>query len=390
MSETLPRVSIVTPSFNQVNFLEQTIRSVLEQNYPNIEYLILDGGSTDGSVEIIRKYQNHLAYWVSQPDNGQAAAINAGWRRSTGEIIAWLNSDDTYEPGAISAVIQVFSMHPDVDVVVGDCAVIDSSGGFLRHLPASDFNLAGILAGNSLPQQGVFLRRAAVEKAGWLDSSLHYVFDWALWLVLGLQGARFYHLATPIANFRVWEQSKTGSGTIGTSLSGGSRFACERRQFLNRIMQSSPFNLTDAQKTWLSAAERNTQLEIILLSLLENHLDKVETLLVDFKMSVPSLRTLSYPQALAQHLAYIEEQKIPVYVHAFLKLMDCFDKPASIAHILLGETYLVKAWFALQCQDKKLAAVYFAKSIFNYPAFLFRRRVISPAIKNLYNLLMGS
>src|SRR3990172_2381086 len=108
-----PKITVVTPSYNQVSFLERTILSVLNQNYPNLEYIIIDGGSTDGSVEIIKKYESKLAYWVSEPDRGQSHAINKGWMRSSGEIMAYLNSDDTYRDGALFCIAKYFTEHPE-------------------------------------------------------------------------------------------------------------------------------------------------------------------------------------------------------------------------------------------------------------------------------------
>ncbi len=127
-TSSLPRVSIVTPSFNQAAFLEETIQSVLSQDYPNLEYIIIDGGSTDGSVEIIKKYADKLAYWVSEKDTGQADAINKGLIRVTGEIVAWLNSDDIYLPGTIRAAVEALQAHPDCGLVYGDVLSVDAKG----------------------------------------------------------------------------------------------------------------------------------------------------------------------------------------------------------------------------------------------------------------------
>src|SRR5437773_10669670 len=123
-----PKLSIITPSFNQAQYLEETILSVLQQKYDPLEFIIIDGGSTDGSVEIIRKYESRLAYWVSEKDRGQAHAINKGLQRATGELIAYLNSDDYYSPGALRSVAEFFMVHPDVDLIHGRCAVADAEG----------------------------------------------------------------------------------------------------------------------------------------------------------------------------------------------------------------------------------------------------------------------
>lgn len=137
---SLPKISIVTPSYNQAQFLEETILSVLKQDYPNLEYIIMDGGSTDGSVDIIRKYEDKLAYWVSKPDKGQADAIYRGFEKSTGEILGWINSDDYYLPGAFNAVGRFFQLKPTTKFLVGNVLIVDSKGKFIYHkynFPAS-------------------------------------------------------------------------------------------------------------------------------------------------------------------------------------------------------------------------------------------------------------
>ena len=123
MSVSFPKITIVTPSFNQGRFIEQTIVSVLDQQYPNLEYIVMDGGSTDGTVRILQKYDHHIDFWQSAPDQGQADAINKGFARSSGEILAWLNSDDTYQPGALGEVADLLRHHPDIDVISGRCRV---------------------------------------------------------------------------------------------------------------------------------------------------------------------------------------------------------------------------------------------------------------------------
>src|SRR5512139_1414374 len=142
MSTSLPLVSIITPSYNQARFLETTIRSVLDQDYPNLEYLIVDGGSTDGSREIIQRYSDRLAWWVSERDQGQTDAINKGFARARGEILAWLNSDDTYLPGAIQGAVDFLQDHPGVGMVYGDANLIDEQSNVIGKFPArqTDYN----------------------------------------------------------------------------------------------------------------------------------------------------------------------------------------------------------------------------------------------------------
>jgi glycosyltransferase involved in cell wall biosynthesis len=178
----MTRVSIITPSYNQAPFLEMTIRSVLGQNYPDIEYIIVDGGSTDGSVEIIKTYAHRLAWWVAEPDEGQADAINKGFHRATGEVVAWLNSDDLYAPGAISRAVAIFDEDPDVCMVYGNAVTFDQDGLPLNDLIFSDWGLAGLLAFKIICQPAVFMRRSVLEQVGFLDTSYHYLLDHELWL----------------------------------------------------------------------------------------------------------------------------------------------------------------------------------------------------------------
>lgn len=177
----MPLLSIVTPSFNQAPYLEQTIRSVLAQDVP-VEYIIVDGGSTDGSVGIIRKYAHRLAWWVSEPDKGQADAINKGLRRATGEYAAWLNSDDLYAPGALAQAVEALQRAPELGLVYGNAVSIDREGRPLNDMVFADWGLAGLAAFNIICQPAVVMRRGALEQAGYLDDSYHYLLDHHLWL----------------------------------------------------------------------------------------------------------------------------------------------------------------------------------------------------------------
>lgn len=180
-----PKISIVTPSFNQGNFLEKTILSVLEQDYPNLEYIIIDGGSTDNSVEIIKKYEQHLTYWVSEPDRGQSHAINKGFERATGEIFGWLNSDDWYHSGALKAVAEAFAANPDAGAVVGAGDYIDEEGRMQLDCTAPDeVNLGTICSwfDKYFWQPSCFFSRKCWKKCGPLDETLDFAMDVYLWI----------------------------------------------------------------------------------------------------------------------------------------------------------------------------------------------------------------
>lgn len=187
-----PLVTIVTPSYNQARFLEQTMRSVLEQDYPNIEYMVVDGGSTDGSVDIIKKYSNRLKWWVSEKDNGQAEAINKGFARANGEIIAWVNSDDYYMPGAVSSAVKALSDHPEAGFVYGKVQVVDKDEKILNQLSYGNWGLKDLLSFHIIGQPAVFMRRDLLEKVGYLDQTYHCLLDHHLWIRLAEQSGMAY------------------------------------------------------------------------------------------------------------------------------------------------------------------------------------------------------
>lgn len=181
-------VSIITPSFNQAPFLERTIRSVLEQDYRNIEYLVVDGGSTDGSLDVIHKYARRLAWWTSEKDRGQSDAINKGFAHAQGDIAAWLNSDDYYLPGTVSAAVRQFERHPQAVLIYGNMLAVDEYDRTLNILKYRQLSLVDLLCFQIIGQPAVFLRRSAFEKAGGLDVSLHCMLDHQLWIRIAEQG----------------------------------------------------------------------------------------------------------------------------------------------------------------------------------------------------------
>jgi len=190
----MPLISIITPSYNQAAFLEKTILSVLSQEHPSLEYILVDGGSTDGSLEIIRQYASQLAWWISEPDAGQAQAINKGLEHIHGEYVAWLNSDDLYLPGAIAGAAHALEANPSAGMVFGDAITIDEHGTQLNRLAFGNYGLVELMKFRIICQPSVFMRRSALEQAGALDTSYHYLLDHHLWLRIA-QRAPIRHIA---------------------------------------------------------------------------------------------------------------------------------------------------------------------------------------------------
>lgn len=212
-STELPLVSIITPSYNHAQFIEATICSVVEQDYPNLEYIIIDGGSTDGSAEIIRgwaeRYPARLVDWVSEPDRGQTDAINKGFARARGEILAWLNSDDTYQPGAISQAVRYLKEHPEVGLVYGDANLIDQSGEVIGKFPARQTDYRRLRRGYvHIPQQAAFFPADLWRKVGPLDPTFYFAMDYDLWVRLAHQ-APVHYVPQLWANFRLHSQGKS-------------------------------------------------------------------------------------------------------------------------------------------------------------------------------------
>ncbi|MDO8811307.1 MAG: glycosyltransferase family 2 protein [Gallionella sp.] len=206
------RISIVTPSFNQAVFLERTLQSVLEQNYPALEYIVQDGGSEDGSVEILGRYADQLTFWESKLDKGQTNAINLGFRHASGEIMAYLNSDDLLLPGALAHVASYFEKHPEIDVIYGHRIIVDENDYEIGRwiLPAHDDNVLTWV--DFVPQETLFWRRRIWDNIGGsLDESFHFAMDWDLLLRFRDAGAKFVRLPNFLAAFRVHPQQKTSA-----------------------------------------------------------------------------------------------------------------------------------------------------------------------------------
>ena len=245
----LPLVTIVTPSYNQARFLEQTMRSVLEQDYPNIEYIVVDGGSTDGSVDIIKNYSNRLAWWVSEKDNGQAEAINKGFARAKGEIVAWVNSDDYYMPGAVSSAVKALSDHPEAGFVYGNVQVVDKEEKILNQLTYGNWGLKDLLSFHIIGQPAVFIRRSLLEKVGYLDLTYHCLLDHHLWIRLAEQSGMAY-IPSLWASAHYHEDCK--------NLAIASEFGKEAKRMVKWMQASPQFHdlFEQNRKLILAGAER--------------------------------------------------------------------------------------------------------------------------------------
>lgn len=213
------RISVIMPSYNQRRFIERSIDSVLAQSYPDLELIVVDGGSNDGTVEILRQYRDRLR-WISEKDEGQADAINKGLRMATGEIVAYLNSDDVYEPGALRKVADCFQAHPEARWITGRCRIIDENDREMRRPVTAyknfllrHFSFSLLLVTNPVSQPATFWRRRLIDEIGLFDLNEHYVMDYDYWLRIGKRHPVMV-LDDYLAAFRVYTSSKTSSAFL--------------------------------------------------------------------------------------------------------------------------------------------------------------------------------
>ncbi len=208
----LPKISIITPSFNQGKYLEKTILSVLNQNYPNLEYIIIDGGSTDESVEIIKKYEEQISYWVSEADEGQTHAINKGFKKATGDLVAWMNSDDVYFENAFDHISQAFNQTGgNFDVYFGDKANINEVGTVIREYLYPPFSGWGIkyTTNMNISNQSAFWKRKLFDKVGFLNEEIQFAMDYEYFLRLYMRGASFYKISEVLGALRMYSENKS-------------------------------------------------------------------------------------------------------------------------------------------------------------------------------------
>lgn len=207
--KSTPLVTVVTPSYNQASYLEETIQSVLAQTYPSVEYIIMDGGSNDGSLEVIKKYAPKLAHWASEKDHGQTDAINKGFALAKGEILAWLNSDDTLLPNAAEEAVEYFSNHPETGLVYGDANYIDEKSRVIGRFPTAQTDLAKLRRGYvHIPQQTSFFRKSLWDHVGPLDPEFFFAMDYDLWVRLA-EVSELKYIPRTWANFRLHADAKT-------------------------------------------------------------------------------------------------------------------------------------------------------------------------------------
>lgn len=210
----VPKITIITPSFNQGQYLTRSISSVISQGYPNLEYFVIDGGSSDASVDVIRQHEDHIDYWVSEEDSGQSAAINKGLMRATGELIGWIASDDWYEPGCFERVVSYYKQHPNA-IVLGDCMRHYEPAGRQRLLRPTNTSFSTLLrywkSGFCPPQPSIFFPSAVLKKVGLLNENLNYAMDLDLWLRMS-RITEFVYIPNVLSHYLIHSESKSGSG----------------------------------------------------------------------------------------------------------------------------------------------------------------------------------
>lgn len=240
MENTAPLVSIVINSYNQAAYLEQTIQSVLQQDYPNLEVLLVDGGSTDDSLEIIKRYADRFEWWISEKDKGQAEGINKGLNRAKGELAAWLNSDDYYLPEAISRAVSQWRSQPDAVLIYGDVIAVDEHGKTINRMKTGDWQLQDLMEFKIINQPAVFMNRNALVAAEGLDTNYHYLLDHHLWLRIASQG-KMVHVS------EVWAAGRFHSAA--KNIASAEKFGEEAYRMVEWMKRTPPFE-TQAVGRW--------------------------------------------------------------------------------------------------------------------------------------------
>jgi glycosyltransferase involved in cell wall biosynthesis len=241
-----PQISIITPSFNQGHFIEDTIESILSQNYKNLEYIIIDGGSSDNTLEIIRKYENRINYWVSEKDRGQADAINKGFKLAHGELLGWVNSDDILLPGCLSQIANVYNVNHGPDVIHVNFIYIDQNNRILKMINLPRQNSFFLEKGKwSVSQPAVFYKHSRLKEIGFLNVDLRLSMDLDLWVRLNKSGIKIAHLAQYLGAFRWHADSLTSH-----SIRGKRKRNDENPETQKILSQAFPATSSASRKFW--------------------------------------------------------------------------------------------------------------------------------------------
>lgn len=268
LCNTFPKISIVTPSYNQGQYLEETILSILDQKYPNLEYIVIDGGSTDNSVDIIKKYEKYFYFWITEKDKGQTEAINKGFKKSTGEILAYLNSDDLYLPGTLNFVAKYFTENPNAKFIYGDDQIINEKGRVIKEKKQPSFDyVMGCMIGFGLliDQPAAFWRREVYESIGPLNEEYHYNMDGEYFYRVSKQ-YEMIHVAKFLARLRWQPLSKTMGNRKKPSLLYLKELDAVRRDAYSSLKISKVISFERA------AAIRNTyRIKRIIIRMFKGH-----------------------------------------------------------------------------------------------------------------------
>ncbi len=379
----LPKVSIVTPALNSIRTIEQTIQSVVNQDYTNIEHIVVDGGSTDGTLDILFRTP-HLR-WISEKDDGQSDALNKGFSLANGEILGWLNADDTYNLGAVDSAVNYLRDHQSTEMVYSNCNHIDEHGRLLFHQKAVPFDLADQLIDFQIPQPTVFFRRETIHQIGKFDTRLHYVMDWAWFMRLGARCPIAYVDET-WANFRVWRETKTAQHP--------EKFWQEILSFFDEFFQDPTLPPQANAVKDQAYARANWVLGCIYYSLLTSK--RMDT--GDKGSLLKALRTfplweLDQQFAIAQivhwAVSQLESDHFEIFLSQILdEILMIHPGVRSYKRKILGHIY-ASAYFTLTRQtspsmmDRKNSAGLLFNAIQCNPAWLFNRGIQSGLIKLL-------
>jgi glycosyltransferase involved in cell wall biosynthesis len=376
-----PRVSVVTPSYNQAEFLEETIRSVLLQGYPDLEYIIIDGASTDGSVEIIKKYEPWLAYWESKPDGGQSDALNTGWlKHSTGQFFGWINSDDVYGPGLVTNAVAYLTAHPAVACVYNDCDLIDESSRPIGKYISRKFELTECLLEDFIPQQTAFITGEAVRAIGGVDASLHYSMDSDLFIRL----ARHYTLQQRPgtgASFRVNSKGKT--------VSQPGQFLQDRLRILDKFFDDRdvPADIVAQRTKFYTRAYVVGHLRIAMMAYAAGAFDMAAANLEGAIQIEPALlhgKPAPIMETIISYALVIEGRTPKLFMHnVFSHWPISVQKPQATSRSIFAHLQVASMFQSYRIGNVSRVRAYFWRAIVNDPFWLSNRGVVAIGLESI-------